>query len=182
MKKEHTVNLSCAFCGKSQREVEKLIAGPNVFICDECVGLCDQILAGELSREHGRATSPESARGILGSLVEQVARVAELLLASATYEGSPLPEEMKQEIRRLVEASRALRSETERWNKAEPGERAALAALEPCIINLSRSAEALRTLGPVLDTLVAEEELDTIHEAIRSIVEVRGLLVSIAAK
>ncbi|MBL8916726.1 MAG: hypothetical protein JNM17_38850, partial [Archangium sp.] len=36
MKKgEHHVNLSCSFCGKSQREVRKLIAGPTVYICDE---------------------------------------------------------------------------------------------------------------------------------------------------
>ena len=39
--------LSCSFCGKSQTSVEKLIAGPGVYICNECVGLCDDILAGE---------------------------------------------------------------------------------------------------------------------------------------
>ncbi len=38
--------LYCSFCGKSQHEVSKLIAGPNVFICDECVGLCDDIVIG----------------------------------------------------------------------------------------------------------------------------------------
>jgi len=38
--------LHCSFCAKSQRRVEKLIAGPRVFICNECVGLCDQIIAG----------------------------------------------------------------------------------------------------------------------------------------
>ena len=41
--------LSCSFCGKSQKVVSKLIAGPGVYICNECVGLCDDILAGELS-------------------------------------------------------------------------------------------------------------------------------------
>ena len=39
--------LHCSFCGKSQHKVEKLIAGPGCFICDECVGLCDKVLAGE---------------------------------------------------------------------------------------------------------------------------------------
>ena len=39
--------LRCSFCGKTQHEVGKLIAGPNVFICDECVGLCDDIVSGE---------------------------------------------------------------------------------------------------------------------------------------
>ena len=39
--------LHCSFCGKSQHKVEKLIAGPGCFFCDECVGLCDKVLAGE---------------------------------------------------------------------------------------------------------------------------------------
>jgi hypothetical protein len=41
------VLLSCSFCGKDKHRVAKLIAGPGVYICDECVGLCDDILAGE---------------------------------------------------------------------------------------------------------------------------------------
>ena len=44
-------NLCCSFCGKSQREVQKLIAGPTVFICDECIGLCGNIIDEELERE-----------------------------------------------------------------------------------------------------------------------------------
>jgi hypothetical protein len=40
--------LLCSFCGKSKRQVEKLIAGPNVYICDECVELCTEILEEEL--------------------------------------------------------------------------------------------------------------------------------------
>lgn len=40
--------LFCSFCAKSQEEVAKLIAGPAVFICDECVGLCDAILADKM--------------------------------------------------------------------------------------------------------------------------------------
>ena len=54
MKKEHHVNLSCSFCGKSQREVRKLIAGPTVYICDECIGLCNDIIAEENEREEGK--------------------------------------------------------------------------------------------------------------------------------
>jgi len=41
------VNLCCSFCGKSQREVRKLIAGPTVYICDECIELCNDIIAEE---------------------------------------------------------------------------------------------------------------------------------------
>ena len=41
------VALYCSFCGKSQHEVRKLIAGPTVFICDECVDLCKDIIQEE---------------------------------------------------------------------------------------------------------------------------------------
>ena len=39
--------LLCSFCGKSQRQVKKLIAGPGVYICNECIDLCVEILAQE---------------------------------------------------------------------------------------------------------------------------------------
>ena len=52
-------NLSCSFCGKSQKEVKKLIAGPTVYICDECIGLCNDIIAEEVERDDQlRGTSP----------------------------------------------------------------------------------------------------------------------------
>ena len=40
-------DLTCSFCGKNQEEIEKLIAGPNVYICNECVQLCNEILSEE---------------------------------------------------------------------------------------------------------------------------------------
>ncbi|MFK7872711.1 MAG: ATP-dependent Clp protease ATP-binding subunit ClpX [Oligoflexales bacterium] len=43
--------LNCNFCGKGQREVRKLIAGPNVYICDECIQLCNDIIAEEVDKE-----------------------------------------------------------------------------------------------------------------------------------
>ena len=43
--------LHCSFCGKSQKEVKKLIAGPNVYICDECIQLCNDIIAEEVEKE-----------------------------------------------------------------------------------------------------------------------------------
>jgi ATP-dependent Clp protease ATP-binding subunit ClpX len=51
-KKETTSGLlRCSFCGKSQNEVKKLIAGPGVYICDECIELCNDIIAEERERE-----------------------------------------------------------------------------------------------------------------------------------
>ena len=48
--------LHCSFCGKSQHQVEKLIAGPSVFVCNECVALCSDIIAGK--------PLPEASRGL----------------------------------------------------------------------------------------------------------------------
>ena len=47
--------LYCSFCGKSQHEVKKLIAGPSVFICDECIDLCNDIVRDEVAGEQGTA-------------------------------------------------------------------------------------------------------------------------------
>ena len=49
-------SLKCSFCGKSQRHVKKLIAGPGVYICDECIELCNDIVEDELAEE--AATAP----------------------------------------------------------------------------------------------------------------------------
>src|SRR5579872_6976966 len=48
----------CSFCGKRRREVRKLISGPRVFICDECVGLCNEIIAREVIQGEGRPPRP----------------------------------------------------------------------------------------------------------------------------
>ena len=49
--------LYCSFCGKSQHEVRKLIAGPSVFICDECVDLCNDIIREEIQEKSGSGSS-----------------------------------------------------------------------------------------------------------------------------
>ncbi len=57
-KRDDDANLSCSFCGKSQREVKKLIAGPTVYICDECIELCNDIIAEEYGQDE--APTPSS--------------------------------------------------------------------------------------------------------------------------
>jgi ATP-dependent Clp protease ATP-binding subunit ClpX len=92
--------LLCSFCGKSKRQVEKLIAGPNVYICDECVELCNEILDEELpvtQRLSRAAVALEKA-----AAAEQLLRdrhdeaVAELVAAArelraALSQGGPKP-------------------------------------------------------------------------------------------
>ena len=58
-KREENANLSCSFCGKSQKEVKKLIAGPTVYICDECIELCNDIIAEEYGQEEAGTPRPQ---------------------------------------------------------------------------------------------------------------------------
>jgi ATP-dependent Clp protease ATP-binding subunit ClpX len=57
-KRDDNANLSCSFCGKSQKEVKKLIAGPTVYICDECIELCNDIIAEEYGQDEAGQTPP----------------------------------------------------------------------------------------------------------------------------
>lgn len=72
-------NIRCSFCGKSQNGVEKIIAGPNVFICNECIKVCNNIIEGEiyddaeitytLNEEKQKLPSPAEIKEILDSYV-----------------------------------------------------------------------------------------------------------------
>ncbi len=56
-------HLKCSFCGKSQDQVRKLIAGPGVYICDECIDLCNEILDEELIDPHGNPRNGAATSG-----------------------------------------------------------------------------------------------------------------------
>ena len=65
--------LYCSFCGKSQQDVKKLIAGPSVFVCDECVELCNDIIREELlDQESGDSKKLPNPHEINASLDEYV--------------------------------------------------------------------------------------------------------------
>src|SRR6056297_3099455 len=80
--------LYCSFCGKSQHEVRKLIAGPSVFICDECVELCNDIIREELEdkSEPGKSKlpRPQEINAVLDQYVIGQA-AAKKVLAVAVY-------------------------------------------------------------------------------------------------
>ena len=59
--------LKCSFCGKSQKQVKKLIAGPGVYICDECVELCNEIIEERLAESNETPTGDFELRGLAGS-------------------------------------------------------------------------------------------------------------------
>ena len=59
-KRNGSHNLTCSFCGKSQKEVKKLVAGPTVYICDECIELCNEIIADDADKERDSYLGHES--------------------------------------------------------------------------------------------------------------------------
>jgi len=87
-KKEDGKLLYCSFCGKSQHEVRKLIAGPSVFICDECVDLCNDIITEEmqeqLDTDESSLPKPHEINDLLDSYVIGQSK-AKKILAVAVY-------------------------------------------------------------------------------------------------
>ncbi len=86
-KDEPNDNLFCSFCGKNQKEVKKLIAGPAVYICDECIQLCSEIIEEENEKEAGEFENLMIPHEIKTRLDDYVIEqdVAKKILAVAVY-------------------------------------------------------------------------------------------------
>jgi ATP-dependent Clp protease ATP-binding subunit ClpX len=80
-------NLFCSFCGKNQKEVKKLIAGPAVYICDECIQLCSEIIEEKTEKEAGELANLMTPKEIKIKLDEYVIEqeTAKKILAVAVY-------------------------------------------------------------------------------------------------
>ncbi len=83
-KNDSSDDLLCSFCGKSQEEVKKLIAGPSVYICDECIQLCNEIIAEEYGQEtgadeDGRLPKPYEIKEMLDQYVVEQERPKKIL-------------------------------------------------------------------------------------------------------
>jgi transcription elongation factor Elf1 len=64
-REEVTATLTCSFCGKHQRQVNKLIAGPGVYICNQCIDLCVEIIAQQRPKAWRHQDQPRSPRAPL---------------------------------------------------------------------------------------------------------------------
>ena len=86
-KDDQNENLFCSFCGKSQKEVKKLIAGPAVYICDECIQLCGEIIEEENEKTTTGLDQPLTPKEIKSRLDEYVIEQerAKRILAVAVY-------------------------------------------------------------------------------------------------
>ena len=92
---------ACSFCMKSNTEVRKLIAGPGVYICDACVDLCVQIIAGEMDKPAG-PESPEPSRAPLWERIDSVEAALDLLPKIAAA-GAQVEENLTALVRRARE-------------------------------------------------------------------------------
>jgi hypothetical protein len=112
--------VSCSFCGKGQREVRHLIAGPNVFICDECGDRCADVLADERAGESQVKPLPLPGDNRALEARAHALLLAARRLADASEKAMTLP-------RPVAERARALAEEVEVFLAADPVTRAVLA-------------------------------------------------------
>ena len=112
--------LCCSFCGKSQKEVKKLIAGPTVYICDECIGLCNDIIAEADALVADEGGTPSPSRGLplsyetsllvarLSGITLMIREIAESFRMRST--AGPEAESMANLDRRIQSFEEALRA------------------------------------------------------------------------
>src|SRR5204862_7014211 len=87
----HDKHLRCSFCGKSKDSVRKFISGPSVYICNECIALCNEILAEDEEREVSEAITQVPTPAEIKEVLDQYVigkEKAKKTLAVAIYNNS----------------------------------------------------------------------------------------------
>ena len=117
--------LRCSFCNKSQREVKKLIAGPTVFICDECVDICLDIIAEDRMLEQQQETSlpkPIEMKALLDEYVigQEMAKKKLAVAVYNHYKRIDYSENTRNEVELQKSNISAHRSDRDRQDAARP--------------------------------------------------------------
>ena len=155
----------CSFCGKSQREVRKLIAGPSVFVCDECVDLCNDIIREEVSEAEAEQSQglprPHEIHTILDQYVIGQSR-AKKILAVAVYNHYK-----RREAAQSAVEDKAGDKKDQAQDKAQNEETVELAKSNILLIGPTGSGKTLmaETLARVLDVPLAIADATTLTEA-----------------
>ncbi len=98
-------DVNCSFCGKHRREIRKLVAGPSVYICDECLGLCEQILDDEAYNDEQRSYF---GGALLASVLVQGRQAAHARVRPALRAVIELERRHPAALRRVVAAAAAI--------------------------------------------------------------------------
>ena len=136
--------LYCSFCGKSQHEVKKLIAGPSVFVCDECIDLCNEIIrdelpAGDESKEaRSDLPTPAEIKATLdGYVIGQEPAKRTLAVADTRYEAR---QRISQERRAYV-PTRSFGGGPGRWASTEQDDYDTIPNLVSCSASFDGDAD-----------------------------------------
>jgi hypothetical protein len=179
--------LCCSFCGKSQREARKLIAGPTVYICDECIGLCNDIIVEQIDLENVAAALssalPADARAFLATILERgsgaAERLSEVVFQRRTREWIlelASPRTLTSECRTLwkIVGERAPRPRA-----ASPGTEVELPAwVRPVAERLTATVEVLETLSPCSNAVQPAALVDSLEWAVAQLRHARDLLIA----
>ena len=109
--------LYCSFCGKSQHEVRKLIAGPTVFICDECVELCMDIIREETKTSAQNSALATAPRPALRARIRAIASCVEMSICSFTASSRAQPPAMSSPPCKTEKIGRFLRQSNTRTSR-----------------------------------------------------------------
>jgi len=154
MKDEDIARLCCSFCGKNQSEVKKLIAGPTVYICDECIGLCNDIIADEVAKEP--PAGQDDWRPLVLFYVDRLDRESSALVDC--FRRAPLtalPESVRREVPSTAAALQRLRTAVQAWGSPPVAETLVPdPLLRPALARISIALEALHILKRSIDGLV----------------------------
>ena len=152
----------CSFCGKSHAEVKKLIAGPGVYICDNCVLLCKQVLDKELAapakRQKSKASVPKPA---------EIKRQLDLACVGQDHAKKTLAVAVHNHYKRILQEPTAAPAEGEEPLPADQHSEVAIEKSNILMVGPTGSGKTLlaRTLAQILDVPFAIADATTLTEA-----------------